>query len=113
MRYQPTALGYLRTDVSGTSQLWDESRMRALAARLGYDFSGIIVHDPSSGRPPLARLKSHATRLDAEAVIVPGPQHFEDGQIPNSLLQQLDVLTVSPENTYSREAQPPEMRMSR
>ncbi|WP_245663184.1 hypothetical protein [Nocardia inohanensis] len=102
MRYKPTCLGYLRVDVSGVAQLWDESRIRCLAERLGYDFAGIVVFDPRSGRPPLARLRAQASRLDAEAVIVPGPEHFESGQIPEALVRQLDVVTVHPEETYAR-----------
>ncbi|MFI1918990.1 hypothetical protein [Nocardia sp. NPDC020380] len=107
MRYKPTALGYVRTDVSGISQLWDESQIRKLATRLSYDFSGMVVYDPNSGRPPLARLKAQATRLDAEAVIVPGPEHFEGSEIPGTLVQQLDVITVHPEETYARRSMPP------
>ncbi|AYF79079.1 hypothetical protein D7D52_16070 [Nocardia yunnanensis] len=107
MRYKPTALGYVRTDVSGIAQLWDESQVRNLAKRFGYDFADMIVYDPKSGRPPLARLRAQATRLDAEAVIVPSPEHFEGGEVPGTLVQQLDVITVSPEATYARRAMPP------
>lgn len=107
MRYKQTALGYLRTDVSGIGQLWDESRIRRTAARLGYDFSGMVIYDPLTGRPPLARLRAQATRLDAEAVIVPGPEHFDGGQVPGVLVNQLDVITVDPEKTYARRATPP------
>ncbi|MRH90648.1 hypothetical protein GFY24_24940 [Nocardia sp. SYP-A9097] len=28
MKYKPTAVGYLRTDVSGVAQLWDQSQVR-------------------------------------------------------------------------------------
>ncbi|MFE3060787.1 hypothetical protein [Nocardia sp. NPDC059239] len=107
MRYKPTCLGYLRTDVSGAAQLWDQSQIRKLATRLGYDFADMVVYDPSFGRPALARLKAQATRLDAEAVIVPGPEHFEGGEIPATLVQQLDVITVTPEETYARPTMPP------
>lgn len=107
MRYKPTALGYLRTDVSGIGQLWDESQIRRTATRLGYDFSGMVIYDPLTGRPTLARLRAQATRLDAEAVIVPGPEHFEGGQVPGVLVRQLDVITVDPEETYTRRAMPP------
>ncbi|GAB0105261.1 hypothetical protein JMUB6875_42390 [Nocardia sp. JMUB6875] len=107
MRYTPTALGYLRTDVSGVSQQWDESEIRRLAARYGYDLAEIVPYDPASGRPPLARLKAQATRLDAEAVFVPSLEHFPDGEAPGSLVQRLDVVTVHPESTYSRRAAPP------
>ncbi|GAB4584458.1 hypothetical protein [Nocardia sp. IFM 10818] len=107
MRYKATILGYLRTDVSGISQLWDESQLRKRAAQLGYDFAAMIVYDPKFGRPPLARLRAQATRLNAEAVIVPSPGHFEGGEVPGSLVQQLDVITVSPEETYARRETPP------
>lgn len=107
MRWKPTCIGYLRTDVSGMAQLWDQSQIRRLATRLGYDFSDMVVYDPRFGRPPLARLKAQATRLDAEAVIVPGPEHFSNGQIPDALVRQLDVITVNPEETYARRAMSP------
>ncbi|WP_282778110.1 MULTISPECIES: hypothetical protein [unclassified Nocardia] len=106
MRYHATAIGYLRTDVSGVAQFWDESQIRKLAARLGYDFADMIVYDPKFGRPPLARLKAQATRLDAEAVIVPGLEHFEGGQVPETLVRQVAVITVTPEETYARRATP-------
>lgn len=107
MKYKPTAVGYLRTDVSGVAQLWDQTQIRRLATRLGYDFADMVVYDPKFGRPPLARLRAQATRLDAEVVIVPSPQHFEGGEVPGTLVQQVDVITVTPEETYARRATPP------
>ncbi|MBF6181684.1 hypothetical protein [Nocardia otitidiscaviarum] len=107
MRSRPTAIGYLRTDVSGTARLRDQHEIHRLAERLGYDFADMIVYDPKFGRPPLARLKAQATRLDAEAVIVPGPEHFDGGRVPESLVGRLDVVTVRPEETYARRAAPP------
>ncbi|GAB2539455.1 hypothetical protein [Nocardia heshunensis] len=107
MRYKPTALGYVRTDVSGVSQQWDETEIRRLAARYGYDFADMVLYDPASGRPPLARLKAQATRLNAEAVFVPSLEHFEEGEVPGALVQKLDVVTVHPESTYARRAMPP------
>ncbi|MEC3955713.1 hypothetical protein VMT65_21935 [Nocardia sp. CDC153] len=53
MRYKPTALGYLRTDVSGIAQLWDESQVRKMATRLGYDFAALVIYDP---QPNVRRL---------------------------------------------------------
>lgn len=102
MRPRPTALGYLRTDVSGIGQLWDEHQIRTLATRLGYDFAGTVVYDPASGRPPMDRIKRQIVRLDAEAVVVPCTDHFEGGKVPADLVQRADVVTVAPEDTYAR-----------
>ncbi|WP_245746026.1 hypothetical protein [Nocardia altamirensis] len=107
MKYRPTAVGYLRTDVSGLAQLWDQGQIRRLATRLGYDFADMVIYDPKFGRPPLARLKAQATRLEAEAVIVPSPEHFDGGQAPGALVKQLDVITLTPEATYARRVMPP------
>ncbi|WP_067825113.1 hypothetical protein [Nocardia inohanensis] len=102
MRHRPAALGYLRTDVSGVSQLRDEHQIRSIAKKLGYDFCGVIVYDPRTPRPPLARVKTQVTRLQAEAVITPGPNHFDDDTILRDLVRQVDVITVNPEVTYAR-----------
>lgn len=107
MCWKPTCVGYQRTDVSGVALLWDQAQIRKLADLLGYDFADMIVYDPKFGRPPLARLKAQATRLDAEAVIVPSPKHFEGGEVPGTLVRQLDVITVNPEETYARRAMSP------
>ncbi|MGK8522028.1 hypothetical protein ACRS6B_10970 [Nocardia asteroides] len=40
-------------------------------------------------------------RVDADAVIVPGVRHF-GFDVPSELVQVVDVVTVSPENTYAR-----------
>ncbi|WP_363191203.1 hypothetical protein, partial [Nocardia seriolae] len=97
----------LRADVSGVAQLWDQTQIRKLATRLGYDFADMVIYDPRFGRPPLARLKAQATRLDAEAVIVPSTEHFEGAEIPGTLVRQLDVITVTPEQAYARRMMPP------
>ncbi|WP_067530988.1 hypothetical protein [Nocardia crassostreae] len=94
MRYRPAALGYLRTDVSGIGQLWDEERIRRIAERSGYDFCGMVVYDPRTGKPPLAWLRALANRLDVTAVIAPGPDHFVGGRIPDALMARVEVITV-------------------
>ncbi|WP_084528420.1 hypothetical protein [Nocardia crassostreae] len=87
--------------------LRDQSQVRKRADQLGYDFADMIVYDPRFGRPPLARLKAQATRLHAAAVIVPSADHFEDREIPLDLIRRMDVITVTPEETYARRTAPP------
>ncbi|MFI1913630.1 hypothetical protein [Nocardia sp. NPDC020380] len=113
MRFRPTAVGYVRSDISGARQAWDEERIRSRAKRLGYDFAKIVVADARSGGQAqgggalLAGLKSTLRRLDAEAVIVPSAKHFAGEQVPSDLVQLVDVITVEPEETYARWAIPP------
>ncbi|MFE6859663.1 hypothetical protein [Nocardia sp. NPDC057668] len=103
MDYRPTCLGYVNVEVSGRSRGRDETEIRTLAERFGYDFSDMVVYDPKFGRPPLARLNAQITRLDAEAVIVPSLAHLMD-VVPEPLVGRVDVITVHPERTYAREA---------
>src|SRR4051812_25439393 len=94
MRLIPTAIGYLRSDVSGVRQHWDEIQMRSLAGRLGYNLAKTVAF---SARPdePMARLIAMARRADADAVIVPGLTHF-DGAIPAALSEVAAVIAVAP-----------------
>ncbi|MEC3919300.1 hypothetical protein [Nocardia sp. CDC160] len=97
------AIGYLRTDVSGHSQQWDETRMRSLAARLGYNLRKTVAFSEHT-HEPIQRLVNVVRNLGAEAVIVPGPQHFDRHEVPPELVQVADVITVDPETTYARRA---------
>lgn len=106
MRFRPTAVGYLRSDVSGIRQAWDEQQIRSRAQRLGYDFAKLVVVDARSGRHLVAALKATITRLDAEAVIVPSARHFEGAAVPDDLVKVADVITVEPEETHARWAIP-------
>ncbi|WP_147287024.1 hypothetical protein [Nocardia otitidiscaviarum] len=87
--------------------LWDQSQLRKRAEQLGLDFADMVVYDPRFGRPPLARLKAQATRLRAEAIIVPSAEHFAGGQIPVDLIRRVDIITVTPQETYARRVVPP------
>ncbi|MFI9509128.1 hypothetical protein [Nocardia sp. NPDC052566] len=100
MSTRPAAIGYLRRDVSGVSQVWDETQIGSVARRLGYELAKTIVFD---ARTPdaVAQLITAVERADADAVIVPGAAHF-GGVIPDQLVRVCDVVTVSPEATYAR-----------
>ncbi|MFD0365851.1 hypothetical protein ACFQZZ_30810 [Nocardia sp. GCM10030253] len=100
MRARPTAIGYLRRDVSGFSQSWDEIQIRSVAKRLGYDLAKTVVFGRETDSPE-SRLLNVIRTIDVDAVIVPSAAHL-GGAIPDPLVQACDVVTVSPENTYAR-----------
>ncbi|MEV0297178.1 recombinase family protein [Nocardia sp. NPDC050710] len=100
MRTKPTAIGYLRKDVSGISQEWDEIQIRSRAQRLGYDLAKIVVFGPHTDRP-LMRLMNVARTVDVDAVIVPSLAHFGD-QVPAELVRLYELNTVTPQNTYTQ-----------
>lgn len=97
---RPTAIGYLRRDVCGVAQDWDEIRIRSLAKRLGYELAKTVVFGALTDEP-VTRLINVVRSLDAEAVVVPSAAHF-DGGVPDRLVAVADVITVEPENTYAR-----------
>jgi hypothetical protein len=100
MKAKPPALGYLRKDVSGVAQVWDETQIRSLAKRLGYELSKTVTFTASTHHP-VGRLLSVVRNLDVDAVIAPSLQHF-DGALPDELVQVCDLITVRPENTFAR-----------
>lgn len=98
---KPIAIGYLRRDVSGTRQDWDETRIRSLAARFGYDLCKTLAFDSGTDRP-VHRIKVAVSRTRAEAVFVPSADHFDGGEVPGELVQAADVVTVDTEETFAR-----------
>lgn len=103
MTTEPNAIGWLRSDVSGARQEWDEAQIRGVAQRLGYDLRKTVVFGPCTDRP-LHRLRMLVSRLALEAVIVPSVEHFEHGMVPAELVAIADVITVTPVQTYARYA---------
>ena len=95
------AIGYLRRDVSGVRQPWDETQIRSLAKRLGYNLRKTITFTCSVDDPE-GRLRNIAERLGVDAVLVPGVAHFEGNAVPPGLVRVVDVITVEPEYTYAR-----------
>ncbi|MEV4237322.1 MULTISPECIES: hypothetical protein [unclassified Nocardia] len=105
MRPTPTAIGFLRQDVSGDARDWDMAQIRKLATRYGYDLAE-IVRLADAGTEILAALREVIRRTDAEAVIMPNLAHLDDR--PEELVRACDVITVNPANTYARRAFPEE-----
>ncbi|MEU7768402.1 hypothetical protein AB0B25_25280 [Nocardia sp. NPDC049190] len=104
MRAKPPALGYLRKDVSGVSQAWDEAQIRSLAKRLGYELAKTVTFGAGTDGP-VGRLVDVVRDLDVDAVISPGLRHFDDA-VPDELVQVCDLITVTPKSTFSRSALP-------
>lgn len=70
------ALAYLRTDISGIRQTWEEIQMRSLAARLGYNLRKTITFSAAT-EDRIERLLRELERHNAEAVFVPSLDHLE------------------------------------
>lgn len=95
-----TAIGFLRTDISGTRQPADESRLRATAEKLGYDLRKVVALSPYIDQP-LYRLRVTLSRLGSSTLITPSLHHF-DGEIPSEISEVADVITVNPEVVHMR-----------
>ncbi|WP_028479541.1 hypothetical protein [Nocardia sp. CNY236] len=105
MTTKPTAIGYLRRDISGISQNWHETQIRSLAQRLGYTLSKTIVFGPRT-HDPIARLITAARNAAARAVITPCLWHFSS-HLPAELIAECDLITITPHHTYTRRPPPP------
>lgn len=96
----PTAVGFLRSDISESRRQWDEGRIKNLAFRLGYDLRKIVVFGPHTDRP-IHRLRVLVSRLDVDAIITPNLEHL-GGVAPDEIVQFADVITVETQETYAR-----------
>ncbi|MGW0329788.1 hypothetical protein [Nocardia sp. NPDC003183] len=94
------AIGYVRSDISGSAQNWDEIRIRSLAKRYGYDLAKTIVFNGGI-QNPISQLIDVARRVEAEAVITPRRDHL-GLEVPERLVRLCDVITVDDHNTYAR-----------
>lgn len=95
------AIGFLRRDISGIRQPWDEAQIRSLARRLGYNLRKIITFAADVDDAGL-RLRNIAEAHRVDAVFVPSAAHFDGGVIPSKLVRVADVITVEPVCTYAR-----------
>ncbi len=101
MRDTPTAIGYLRKDISGTRQQWDEAQIRSRAKRLGYNLMKTVTFSEATDDPEM-RLLNVVDACGIEAVIAPSLAHF-DGVVPEALVRatELNVFEPAPA-TYAR-----------
>lgn len=99
---KPRAIGYLRADVSGSCKTWDEEQIRSTAKAHSHNLTKTVVFG-SHTDDPLTRLLTVIERVEASVVIVPSAAHFDENKIPARLLAAVEVVTISPENTFARE----------
>lgn len=92
------AIAYLRTDLSGAWQHWDECRMRRLATRLGYELRAILVLSAASDSR-IDRVLEWIEIERAEAVFVPHLDHL-DGEYLR-VVDRADVI-VDAREVYAR-----------
>ncbi|WP_067692492.1 hypothetical protein [Nocardia jejuensis] len=102
---KPRALGYLRRDLSGARQQWDESQIRSLAARFGYDLCKTLTFGSSDDASD-KQLRIAVNRTRAAAVFVPSATHFGPAGIPATLIELVDVVTVDTTETFTRPTSP-------
>lgn len=97
----PSAIGFLRSDISGLNQPHDELQIRRAADLTGYDLRKMIVFNEQT-EDRARRLRVAIDRLNVDAVIVPSTAHFDSHDIPAELLAVATVITVSPGSTTAR-----------
>ncbi|MFE3256664.1 hypothetical protein ACFXPS_28360 [Nocardia sp. NPDC059091] len=101
----PSAIGFLRSDISGLNQPHDELQIRRAANLTGYDLRKTIVFSEQTENRA-HRLRVAIDRLGVDAVIVPSTSHFDGHDIPTDLLAVATVITVSPGSTTARTPRP-------
>ncbi|MFE3229358.1 hypothetical protein [Nocardia sp. NPDC059228] len=97
----PSAVGFLRSDVSATKQQQDERAIERCARLSGYDLRKIVVFSERT-LEQVHRLRVVVDRTRVDAVIVPSVEHFDARSVPAELLEVAAVLTVSPRDAYAR-----------
>ncbi|WP_405494854.1 hypothetical protein [Nocardia sp. NBC_00511] len=102
----PSAVGFLRSDISGTRREHDERQIERTARLKGYDLRKTVVFSENTIRKNY-RLRIALSRAGVDTVIVPSLEHF-DGQVPAEVVAVADIVTISPENTYARTGDPSE-----
>ena len=101
MSLLPSAIGFLRSDVSATKQQQDERAIERAARLKGYDLRKTIVFSEHT-KEPVHRLCVAVDRTNADAVIVPSVDHFDSRTVPVELLEVAAVLVIRPDDAHPR-----------
>ncbi|WP_280275970.1 hypothetical protein [Nocardia wallacei] len=92
MRFRPTALGWIDTEVSD-APMWDRAQVQRLARQLGY-----LVIWPE---PSLIPLADQVRAADVDVVITPSSQHLSPLEV-NGILYVAEIETISPRMSFAR-----------
>ncbi|MEV6071138.1 hypothetical protein AB0L82_31720 [Nocardia sp. NPDC052001] len=95
MRAQPTAIGWMDTEVSGAAAQWDQAQLVRLARRLGY----VLIWPPERTGVSLV---DQVRIADVDAVLMPSANHL-DALTLDRLMSLADVETAVPRRTYARD----------
>ncbi|WP_218002431.1 hypothetical protein [Nocardia brevicatena] len=98
------AIAYLRTDISGVHQKWDETQMRGLAKRLGFNLCKTIAFSHTT-RDPIGKLLEVVEHQRVDTVFVPHVGHLGDDL--DRVAARIEVI-VNAEETYGP---PPALRV--
>ncbi|WP_280277067.1 hypothetical protein [Nocardia wallacei] len=90
MRFRPTALGWVDTEVSD-ALMWDRAQVQRLARHLGY----LVVWPEASFIPLADQVRA------ADVVITPSPQHLSPLEV-NGILYVAEIETISPRMGFAR-----------
>ncbi|MGW0251153.1 hypothetical protein ACWDYH_31440 [Nocardia goodfellowii] len=97
MSERPSAIGYLRKDISRDNQKWDESLMRTAAGGRGYNLRKTMAVS-SQTETSVQALAAMLDRVGAAIVVTPALSHFDDRVIPAGITRL--VLTVDSNQIY-------------
>ncbi|MBF6175908.1 hypothetical protein [Nocardia blacklockiae] len=92
MRFRPTALGWVDSEVSD-ALMWDRTQVQRLARSLGY-----LIIWPELSLTPLA---DQVRAANVDAVITPSPQHLSPLAL-NGILHFAEIETLSPRLSFTR-----------
>lgn len=98
---RPTAIGFLRADISSYRESSHGHDIRRLAKRMGYELLFVVRFEQDSDAvpDPLEPVLGLVRAIHADAVIVPDLAHVEDQ--PRPICDVCDLITVYPEQTWT------------
>ena len=100
---RPKALGYLRTDLSGTHALRHTAALHRHARALGYQYI-YTIHPPEHLDDPLGYALGIAAALAIDTLIIYDLSHVDDH--PARACNTVDLETVCPPTTWARVSDP-------